>query len=172
MGKRSGKLRRLTCGECSHEFSLRCGAKPNRKRKCPECGIKSVPSNVIRIVQIVNTRKILPLDPPQSPALSRDDYRHYIRSLAWMHQRRRILARDCRRCRVCSQRANHVHHIHYRSLGNEIPLDLVLLCEDCHEVEHKTFTLTEREPFWLDQNQRIPNELSEPSQFARETQPG
>jgi len=80
-------------------------------------------------------------------------YRAYLASDAWQGRRQVALqAADyhCARCgwtpfhegATCSVeallRANglHVHHTTYARFGHELPDDLEVLCESCHEKEH------------------------------------
>lgn len=44
----------------------------------------------------------------------------------------------CSRCGYKFYRAKlHVHHKTYKNIFKEEPEDLELICESCHEVEHK-----------------------------------
>lgn len=68
---------------------------------------------------------------------------------AWTEVSKLVRARDANRCRVCGglttkvgmgdpRRWGHVHHIVYRSAGGgDYPLNLVLLCGQCHDDEHR-----------------------------------
>lgn len=65
-------------------------------------------------------------------------YYQFIHSRAWLWIRKRALHRagyKCERCR--SHEHLHVHHKTYaRFGGNELPEDLMVLCVDCHTVQH------------------------------------
>lgn len=63
----------------------------------------------------------------------------YYDSSEWTRTRERILDRDRYQCQVacCSSAAAQVHHITYDRLGCENDLDLISLCEACHNVVHK-----------------------------------
>lgn len=65
------------------------------------------------------------------------DYRDYIESPEWFEKAEAL---KCFRgwCQSCLQRTYlEVHHVHYRTLGNESPRDLVVLCAGCHARAHR-----------------------------------
>jgi len=57
-----------------------------------------------------------------------------IASAQWTSLKRQIIERRGNRCERCGgeDRSLDLHHLHYRSMGNEQPEDVVLLCRDCH----------------------------------------
>lgn len=60
----------------------------------------------------------------------------YLHSPEWQRLRNQIYQRD-QSCRLCGSTDHlNVHHRHYRSLANEHPNDLVLLCYKCHSDLH------------------------------------
>ena len=69
-------------------------------------------------------------------------YREYLRSDKWLNFRRKIL-KQRNRCKKCGSKDNlQVHHRHYKNgrgsiLGRERSRDVEVLCERCHEREHK-----------------------------------
>ena len=64
-------------------------------------------------------------------------YLEYLQSEQWLNIRLDILSirKNCERCG--SKRKLHVHHKTYKNFGHEEPQDLELLCEKCHQVEHR-----------------------------------
>ena len=62
-----------------------------------------------------------------------------MQSERWQEQRRGALQRAGYKCQLCSRTTGqlHVHHNDYSRLGNELPTDLVVLCERCHNVFHE-----------------------------------
>jgi hypothetical protein len=63
-------------------------------------------------------------------------YSEYLKTEHWQRQRRSALARAAYRCQVCNTNALplEVHHRTYARLGCELPSDLFVLCETCHEL--------------------------------------
>lgn len=71
-------------------------------------------------------------------------YSAKLKSYKWAKLRQKILERDfytCRDCYAVEQNVN-VHHLYYIPGKEpwEVPDDaLILLCEDCHKIEHERF---------------------------------
>jgi hypothetical protein len=64
-------------------------------------------------------------------------YEKYIRSPEWQVKRAAAIVAAGGKCQLCSSTKKlNVHHNNYDRLGNEIPTDLAVLCEDCHEAFH------------------------------------
>lgn len=64
-------------------------------------------------------------------------YDRYIQSEEWAYKRQKILERDGYKCVVCKETNNlNVHHLTYVHLGNELPTELVTLCNKCHAAYH------------------------------------
>lgn len=61
----------------------------------------------------------------------------YYKSLEWERTRVRILHRDDHECQACKRPAECVHHIVYDRLGAENDLDLISLCNSCHNFIHQ-----------------------------------
>ena len=61
----------------------------------------------------------------------------YYESDQWKQTRLRILQRDDHRCQRCGAVAECVHHIVYDRLGAENDLDLISLCNRCHDAIHR-----------------------------------
>ena len=70
--------------------------------------------------------------------LSQSQYSEYIHSEQWRIKRLDALRRAGFCCQLCRSRINlHVHHNTYSRLGEELPSDLVVLCQICHDTFHK-----------------------------------
>jgi hypothetical protein len=66
-------------------------------------------------------------------------YADYLRSPHWLAVRQHMLGRAgcvCSRCHRHNQMLD-VHHLDYRHLGAERERDLIVLCRDCHQAEHR-----------------------------------
>ena len=66
-------------------------------------------------------------------------YWSYLRTRHWKIVRKRALAAAEHRCFYCG--ATHpldVHHLTYKRLGCELDEDLIVLCRECHDIEHQT----------------------------------
>jgi hypothetical protein len=67
-------------------------------------------------------------------------YQEYINSDEWRAVRRRYWAskmpKDCYVCGASRHPGMHLHHRTYKNLGNEQLVDLVPVCEGCHEEIH------------------------------------
>lgn len=65
-------------------------------------------------------------------------YRIYLLSNAWKQKRDAIFSRCgevCERCR--KRKAIQIHHITYANIGDELPEDLLAVCDLCHLDLHK-----------------------------------
>lgn len=74
--------------------------------------------------------------------LGKKDYHAYINSVAWWKKRQRYWAsgapKDCYVCGAEYRKGFHLHHRTYKRLGDEnIGVDLVPVCEPCHERIHE-----------------------------------
>jgi len=76
----------------------------------------------------------------EAPAPTKSiDYVSYITSTTWRENPSRLqaLSNDNYSCRMCGDDLTiQVHHITYANLGNELPEDLAVLCQDCHNHTH------------------------------------
>lgn len=65
-------------------------------------------------------------------------YAEYLQSEHWQDIRKAALKRSRYRCQVCntSERTLNVHHRTYEHRGEEYAADVIVLCENCHEIFH------------------------------------
>jgi len=64
-------------------------------------------------------------------------YDLYIKSPEWRLKRTEALSYYGKKCNECNRTHDlHVHHKTYERLGNELMLDLEVLCEECHYKRH------------------------------------
>lgn len=69
--------------------------------------------------------------------VAREAYERYLHSPAWKAKRLDALDRAGHRCAGCTATdALQVHHLTYERLGFERLTDLMVLCEQCHALEH------------------------------------
>jgi hypothetical protein len=63
-----------------------------------------------------------------------DRYEQRISSAEWKSLKSEIIEQRGNRCKRCREGSTslELHHVHYRSLGNEQPEDVELLCRECH----------------------------------------
>lgn len=65
------------------------------------------------------------------------NYKNYLKTKHWNHQREKILKNAKYKCQLCSNKNKlHVHHNTYENIGNEKKEDLIVLCEACHSKFH------------------------------------
>lgn len=78
-----------------------------------------------------------------------DKYEQYLKSEWWKKIRTEKLYEATHKCAVCASLKNlNVHHNMYDRLGHEELSDLVVLCEDCHELFHKRMESRQRQQKW------------------------
>lgn len=69
------------------------------------------------------------------------EYQAYLGSSAWQDVRRLVIASFDGRCATCNASdALEVHHRTYERVGDERMDDLTLLCSQCHELLHSTWS--------------------------------
>lgn len=81
-----------------------------------------------------------PLLSPEVIALRRMPYPDYLRSHHWRTIRARALLRAGGNCQKCEEPSAHleVHHLTYIRRGCEAEADLIVLCDICHALEHRS----------------------------------
>ncbi|MCL4296307.1 MAG: HNH endonuclease [Anaerolineae bacterium] len=66
------------------------------------------------------------------------NYYDYLKSPEWQRRAFEAKRRARFRCQVCNAPGNvrrlHTHHRTYARLGHEDPEDLLVACEDCHQI--------------------------------------
>jgi hypothetical protein len=68
---------------------------------------------------------------------SREKYQAYLCSPEWWERRSQAINNAKGRCEKCySKAATCVHHLTYARKYNELPKDLMALCDDCHKTIH------------------------------------
>ena len=66
-------------------------------------------------------------------------YHEYLKSDAWK-ERAKLERQQNPNCSLCNRKGMlHVHHRTYVRLGSEREGDLVVLCDECHELFHKNY---------------------------------
>lgn len=69
--------------------------------------------------------------------MNRDEYRKYLNSVEWKVKTAPIRRRNGGMCERCGERkGREVHHKTYERVGNELPSDLIHVCEYCHQLRH------------------------------------
>jgi len=71
--------------------------------------------------------------------MSTADYSEYLNSDKWKLVRRQAIERAGYHCQVCnSPDGLDAHHRTYERLGNELPEDITVLCDNCHTLFHES----------------------------------
>lgn len=70
----------------------------------------------------------------------KEKYHRYLKSKKWQSFKNRVKAQRNHKCEVCGisgfKTALHVHHLTYERVFDENPIDVQVLCVDCHQKEH------------------------------------
>ena len=111
--------------------------------KAAGCSVATVKRSLRRLVEIrcveVERRPYLASAyRPTRPQPKREDtnlpYHEYIQSEAWKERARAAKRRAKGRCQLCnSDQHLNAHHRTYERLGAELPEDITVLCDECHE---------------------------------------
>ena len=92
------------------------------------------------VVALGGHSKGITMGNPGQRTISRSEYASYIASAAWRATRERYWSSKLPSCCYCCGRPRHagmhLHHRTYKNLGNERLMDLVPLCESCHQEVH------------------------------------
>ena len=66
-----------------------------------------------------------------------DDYVDYLKSDDWRRRRKELIEEAGGLCSDCGLKGTQLHHLNYNNLGaEELEVDVVLLCDDCHKERH------------------------------------
>lgn len=80
---------------------------------------------------------------PGKAVVSRAGYASYIQSPEWRRVRQRYwdsnLPDECYCCGIPRHPGMHLHHRTYKNLGAERLMDLVPVCQPCHEEIHRLY---------------------------------
>jgi 5-methylcytosine-specific restriction endonuclease McrA len=64
-------------------------------------------------------------------------YSEYLKSDEWKAKAKKVHERDGNMCQGCLEKQSEcVHHMTYRNVGNELLIELVALCNQCHDKTH------------------------------------
>lgn len=77
----------------------------------------------------------------ENPCLSNEykimPYKEYLQTDHWKQTRKKALKKAKYKCELCGSKENlNAHHKTYERKGNELPEDLIVLCEICHSTHH------------------------------------
>ena len=68
------------------------------------------------------------------------EYQNYLLSDEWKQTKEKAYKFHGRKCQKCKSETNlQVHHATYEHIYSESMLDMVVLCETCHDLLHKTY---------------------------------
>lgn len=100
-------------------------------------------------IQITEAESFPSSAPERIRELTAMDYRNeYLKTPEWRTRSNSMKARFNNRCQVCNNKKNSrgykkkelrnlvAHHRTYRNCGNEKPIDLTVLCTECHDLIH------------------------------------
>lgn len=71
------------------------------------------------------------------------EYERYLASDQWAERRAYFIARAMNRCQLCNAPGGpgggslHLHHRTYARLGAELDVDVIVLCQRCHNTHHR-----------------------------------
>lgn len=67
----------------------------------------------------------------------KNKYQLYLLSDEWVNIKIDLFDKRGRMCEKCFSTNNlHVHHLTYKNIFKEEPIDLMILCSECHKKEH------------------------------------
>jgi len=86
-----------------------------------------------------HTHQIGPTEFRGEKTVKTSEYDEYLQSDEWKEKAKRYKEENPN-CSLCNRRGVlHVHHRTYVRCGKEEPLDLVVLCHECHALFHKHY---------------------------------
>jgi len=81
--------------------------------------------------------------------MTKEEYAMYLKTDGWKERRKGALKYADKRCQLCNSTDKlNVHHNTYDNLGDEMPRDLIVLCEACHYYLHILSRPIEDHDFW------------------------
>ena len=70
--------------------------------------------------------------------MHKEDYIEYLKSFEWREKRKLFMEMCNWTCSKCGAKAVYLHHLNYNNIGNEeLDVDVIPLCRDCHNEIHK-----------------------------------
>lgn len=68
----------------------------------------------------------------------KEKYRRYLKSAKWKNFKKGLIKTRGHKCEKCGEKYRPLdgHHVTYKRLFNELPEDVLLLCHQCHKLEH------------------------------------
>lgn len=84
--------------------------------------------------------KTIKKQPKESKATAKERYKAFLKTNYWKAVRIKVFLRDSKTCQKCgSKKKLEAHHLTYKHHKNEMKHleDLITLCRDCHEKEHR-----------------------------------
>lgn len=99
---------------------------------CDSCNSESYIKNHIEWINKEEDKK------NRLEELKNMQYKEYLTTPEWRETRKKKLKRARYRCQVCNsnEKSLNVHHRTYERRGEERDEDLIVLCQDCHEMYH------------------------------------
>ncbi len=120
--------------------TLEVGARVELKRVC-ELLCESCTQGVYHCLDEQSRAERLALRARQSElrVMARERYEEYLKTPEWKVKRSRARIMAGNRCQVCgtTEKPLDVHHNTYERLGDELLVDLVVLCHKCHCRHHR-----------------------------------
>ncbi len=69
--------------------------------------------------------------------MHKTEYIEYLKSDEWKERRKYLMELAGGSCSKCGEKATQLHHLNYDNLGDEeLEVDVIALCKDCHEEIH------------------------------------
>jgi len=133
------KILRKQCKDCGRLLTR--GYKRNLVidfDSLPDMNIENRHSYKLKKIEL-SSIKIILFNYRQEYFNRRYNYYHniYLKSKEWKHKRDLIMKYYNFECQKCGNTAIDLHHLNYNNMLNEKFEDLIPLCRNCHNLEHK-----------------------------------
>jgi len=70
--------------------------------------------------------------------MHKSEYIEYLKSDEWKEKRKYLMEQCDWTCSKCGEKATQLHHLNYNNIGDEeLDVDVIPLCKDCHDEIHK-----------------------------------